>query len=130
VQAGERLQGAGLGGSLGRTYPLPHPPWVIHRGNQRLTYCPDSQTEEELSTSATYPPVHLLTESKLCHTSLVAGEWSPASRGHTMILGFGSFAIEIHLTALDIRAGSYDLLWDRNGLCICKGMKTLWANWE
>jgi hypothetical protein len=53
-----------------------------------------------------------------------------------MTLGIGSFAIEIHLrsfcriAALDIRTGSYDLLWDRNGLCICKGMRTLWANWH
>jgi hypothetical protein len=45
-----------------------------------------------------------------------------------MALRIGSFVIEIHLTALDIRAGSYDLLWDRNGLCICKGMETLWSN--
>jgi hypothetical protein len=45
------------------------------------------------------------------------GRWRP----DTMALRIGSFAIEIHLTALNIRAGSYDLLWDRNGLCICKG---------
>jgi hypothetical protein len=48
----------------------------------------------------------------------------------TMKLGFGSFAIGIHRHALDIRMGTYDLSWDRNGLCICKGMETLWANWE
>jgi hypothetical protein len=47
-----------------------------------------------------------------------------------MKLGIGSFEIEIHLTALDIRMGSYDLLWDRKGLCICKGLETLWANWS
>jgi hypothetical protein len=47
-----------------------------------------------------------------------------------MALGIGSFAIEIHRRCLGIRAGSYDLVWDRNGLCICKGLETLWANWE
>jgi hypothetical protein len=48
-----------------------------------------------------------------------------------MTLGFGSFAIEIHLLrSLSIQAGTYDLLWDRNRLCICRGMETLWANWE
>jgi hypothetical protein len=50
--------------------------------------------------------------------------------GHIMTLGIGSFAIEIHRHCLDIRAGSYDLLWDRKGLCICKGLETLWANWR
>ena len=47
-----------------------------------------------------------------------------------MALRIGSSAIEIHLTALDIQAGSYDLSWDRNGLCICKGLETLLANWH
>jgi hypothetical protein len=48
-----------------------------------------------------------------------------------MTLGIGSFAIEIYLfRSLSIQAGTYDLLWDRKGLCICKGMETLWANWR
>jgi hypothetical protein len=48
-----------------------------------------------------------------------------------MTLGIGSFAIEIHLLrSLSIQAGSYDLLWDSNGLCIRKGLETLWANWH
>jgi hypothetical protein len=48
-----------------------------------------------------------------------------------MTLSIGTFAIEIHLfRCLDIRAGSFDLSWDRKGLCICKGLETLWANWE
>jgi hypothetical protein len=56
---------------------------------------------------------------------------------NNMTLGIGSFAIELYLSAawrplrsLSIHAGTYDLLWDDNGLCICKGLETLWANWE
>jgi hypothetical protein len=48
-----------------------------------------------------------------------------------LTLAIGSFSIEIHLLrSLSIQAGSYDLLWDGNGLCICRGLETLWANWE
>jgi hypothetical protein len=48
-----------------------------------------------------------------------------------MALSIGTFAIEIYLfRSLSIQAGSYDLLWDRKGLCICKGLETLWANWR
>ena len=67
---------------------------------------------------------------------MVAGEFGcqplrSAAREIIMTLAIGSFSIEIHLLrSLSMQAGSYDLLWDRNGLCICKGMETLWANWE
>jgi hypothetical protein len=41
-----------------------------------------------------------------------------------------SFIFEVELFALFIRVGGYELSWDRNGLCICRGMETLWANWH
>jgi hypothetical protein len=56
---------------------------------------------------------------------MVAGEFGcqplrSAAREIIMTLAIGSFSIEIHLLrSLSIQAGTYDLLWDRNGLCIC-----------
>jgi hypothetical protein len=53
-----------------------------------------------------------------------------------MKLGIGSFEIEIHLGSLSIQAGGganrYDLYWNHlhREFVICKGMKTLWANWH
>jgi hypothetical protein len=41
-----------------------------------------------------------------------------------------SFILEISRRALFIHAGQYEFSWDSNGYCLCKGMKTLWANWE
>jgi hypothetical protein len=31
---------------------------------------------------------------------------------------------------LFVRVGSYEPSWNGDGLCICKGMKTLWSNWR
>jgi hypothetical protein len=81
---------------------------LIHRAQPNLTHCQDSRTEPLLSTTAYYSIVDSLIEGRGCG-SLDWGPWRSPTRGHTMALSIGSFAIEIHLTALDIRAGSYDL---------------------
>jgi hypothetical protein len=31
---------------------------------------------------------------------------------------------------LFIRIGALSMSWDSNGLCFCRGLKTVWANWE
>jgi hypothetical protein len=41
-----------------------------------------------------------------------------------------TFVCEVERSTLFVRLGEYELSWDRNGLCICQGMKTLWANWR
>jgi hypothetical protein len=41
-----------------------------------------------------------------------------------------AFVFEVELFALFIRVGRYELSWNGHGLCICSGMKTLWANWH
>jgi hypothetical protein len=41
-----------------------------------------------------------------------------------------AFVFEIIGVDLFIRLGRYELSWDRNGFCVCKGMETLWANWH
>ena len=41
-----------------------------------------------------------------------------------------SFVLEIGRRALFIRCGQYEFSLDRNGYCLCKGMRTIWAYWE
>jgi hypothetical protein len=47
-----------------------------------------------------------------------------------MLIETHRITLEVHRRGLFIRLGQYDMSWDSNGLCFCKGMKTLWANWE
>jgi hypothetical protein len=58
---------------------------------------------------------------------IVASPW-----GATMTLhnSHQSFVLEVELFALFIRMGRYELSWNGDGLCICKGMKTVWSNWH
>jgi hypothetical protein len=54
------------------------------------------------------------------------------SREITMTLHSSNqtFVFEIIGVDLFIQFGRYELSWDRNGFCVCKGMETLWANWH
>jgi hypothetical protein len=73
-----------------------------------------------------------MVESEVWFYWLVAGEGSLVTGDHTMTLHSSrqSFVLEIISGDLFIRVAGYELSWNGDGLCICKGMKTLWANWH
>jgi hypothetical protein len=48
----------------------------------------------------------------------------------TMLIQTRNTTFDLHFRGLYISIGQYEFSLDRNGYCLCKGMKTIWSNWE